>query len=181
MLGLASIVQGEDEQQGGSLFGDDVISDPAYGSAVSATQKLINAAVASDPALAAAAKALSSIGAEAIKADGEGGPTDGRAVDESLEALLRGLRVALEHETIAARCGEYEGFSTLYLSILLGIIAIGLTLSLFLVVIIGWYPDLYTSKHISQGYCLLSNLITLSSMGFIVLSTFIPTERLGIC
>lgn len=73
---------------------------------------------------------------------------------------------------------EYEGgFSTMFLSLLLGLIAIGLTLTLFLLVIIAWYPDLYTSKHISQAFCLFSNLVTLSCSGFIVLSSFIPNER----
>lgn len=74
-------------------------------------------------------------------------------------------------------CPELEGFSTFYLTILLAIIAVGLTLSLFVIVVIGWYPDLYTSKHISQAFCLGSNLLTLSSVGFITLSTFIPTVR----
>ena len=47
-------------------------------------------------------------------------------------------------------CPFYDGFSTFYLTILLAFIAVGLTLSLFVIVVIGWYPDLYTSKHISQ-------------------------------
>ena len=41
-------------------------------------------------------------------------------------------------------------FNTVFLSAILGIIAVGLTLTLFLLVVIAWYPDLYTSKHLSQ-------------------------------
>ena len=68
-------------------------------------------------------------------------------------------------------------FSTMYLSTLLLTIAVGLTLTLFITLIIAWYPDLYTTKHISQAFCLFSNLVSLSATGFMALSTYIPTAN----
>ena len=68
-------------------------------------------------------------------------------------------------------------FDIPFVSLVLGLIAIGITLSLFLLVIIGWYPDLYTAKHVCIGYSLLANLATLCTCGVNMLSAFVPTHN----
>lgn len=71
---------------------------------------------------------------------------------------------------------EREEYSSLYLSLLISFITVGLTVSLFLLTIIGWFPDLYsTSKYIGQAYVLFTNMVALMTAGFVVLSTFVPS------
>ena len=64
----------------------------------------------------------------------------------------------------------------MYLSLLISFVTVGLTVSLFLLTVIGWFPDLYsTSKYIGQAYVLFTNMVALMTAGFVVLSTFVPS------
>ena len=48
-------------------------------------------------------------------------------------------------------CMEREEYSSLYLTFLICLVTVGLTASLFVLTVIGWFPDLYsTSKYIGQ-------------------------------
>ena len=62
------------------------------------------------------------------------------------------------------------------MSLLISFVTVGLTVSLFLLTVIGWFPDLYsTSKYIGQAYVLFTNMVALMTAGFVVLSTFVPS------
>ncbi len=73
-------------------------------------------------------------------------------------------------------CIQREDYSSLYMTLLICLVTIGLTASLFVLTVIGWFPDLYsTSKYIGQAYSLFTNMVALVVSGFVVLSTFVPS------
>lgn len=75
-----------------------------------------------------------------------------------------------------AECIVREEYSSPYMTLLICLVTIGLTASLFVLTVIGWFPDLYsTSKYIAQAYSLFTNMIALVVAGFVVLSTFVPS------
>ena len=74
-------------------------------------------------------------------------------------------------------CDTVDRFSMPFLCVLLVVVAAGLSVNLFIVVVISWYPELYTSKHIGQAYSLVSNMVTLASTAFIVLCSFVPNPH----
>ncbi len=93
--------------------------------------------------------------------EGEGG-------EEDLLLTLDGL---------SAYCDTLGRYPVAYLCLLLVVVAVGLSVNLFVLVVISSYPDLYTSKQISQAYTLVSNMVSLASSAFIVLSSFVPSEN----
>lgn len=77
---------------------------------------------------------------------------------------------------VVTECQLREEYSSVYLTVLICLVTIGLTASLFVLTIIGWFPDLSSnSKHICQAYSLLCNMVALVTAGFVVLSTFVPS------
>lgn len=75
-------------------------------------------------------------------------------------------------------CFGREPYTSLYLAPLICLVTVGLTASLFVLTVIGWFPDLYsTSKYIAQAYSLLTNMVALVMAGFVVLSTFVPSVQ----
>ena len=54
-------------------------------------------------------------------------------------------------ESSLTECIVREEYSSLYLTMLIILVTVGLTASLFVLTVIGWFPDLYsTSKYIGQ-------------------------------
>ena len=83
----------------------------------------------------------------------------------------------ISREDLSTYCDSLDRYSVAFLCLLLVVVAVGLSLNLFVIVVISWYPDLYTSKHLGQAYTLLSNMASLASASFIVLSSFVPSEN----
>jgi len=75
-------------------------------------------------------------------------------------------------------CSVREEYHSIYLTLMICLVTVGLTASLFVLTVIGWFPDLYsTSKYIGQAYSLFTNMVALVMAGFVVLSTFVPSVQ----
>jgi len=103
--------------------------------------------------LLAAASALATSAASAMAAAPEA--SGEQKVDGSMAVEINMMETESYNNTsvsqIFSECVVREAYSSFYLTLLICFVTIGLTASLFVLTVIGWFPDLYsTSKYICQ-------------------------------
>merc|ERR1712141_330901 len=117
---------------------------------ITAAEQITNAT--SDALVAAASVVTSTVQNRPILDPNDGLARSGNTIYFHMMDVKEKLgNDTLHPDYLTGQCMEREAYTSLYLTLLICFVTVGLTASLFVLTVIGWFPDLYsTSKYICQ-------------------------------